>query len=207
MVKHKQLLATVLVVSLGLAASGGAAAQGMQQDNQGSGAGMMGGQGGNMMGGQGGYMMGGQGGMMGQQGMMHGQGQGQGQGHGMMGGQGHGMMGGGMMGPGMMGQQGMMSGMLNEQQQREMREMRQEYRSAHFQRMGEMMNLRDDMMELMQGERPDPEEVQALHGEMATLRGEMLADQVRMRNQMQDLLTDEQREQLRQRAPSGTSTP
>ncbi|MDI5889571.1 Spy/CpxP family protein refolding chaperone [Halomonas rhizosphaerae] len=216
MVKYKQFLAVVLAASMGIVASGTAAAQGMQQGAHGTGGTMMGGQGGMgpgmMMGGQGGMgpgmMMGGQGGM-GPGMMMGGQG---GMDPGMMmggqGGMGPGMMMGGQggMGPGMMmGGQGGMAGILDEEQLSSLREIRREHRSAHFERMGEMMNLRDDMMLLMQAERPDPEEVQALHGQMATLHGEMMADKVRMRNRMQDLLTDEQREQLKQGASSRKS--
>ncbi|MWJ28123.1 periplasmic heavy metal sensor [Halomonas sp. ZH2S] len=181
MVKCKQLIAITLAAGLGIAASGAASAQGMPQGGQGGmGPGMM-------MGGQGGMgpcmMMGGQGGM-GPGMMMGGQG---GMGPGMM------MGGQGGMGSGMMGN---MAEILDEEQLSSLREMRQEHRSAQFERMGEMMNLRDDMMSLMRAERPDPEEVKALHGQMATLRGEMMADKVRMHNQMQDLLTDEQREQM-----------
>ncbi|XKH61637.1 Spy/CpxP family protein refolding chaperone [Halomonas sediminis] len=194
MVKYKQLIAIALAAGLGIAASGAASAQGMPQGGQGGmGPGMMmGGQGGMgpgmMMGGQGGMgpgmMMGGQGGM-GPGMMMGGQG---GMGPGMM------MGGQGGMGPGMM--MGNMAEILDEEQLSSLREMRQAHRSTQFERMGEMMNLRDDMMSLMRAERPDPEEVKALHGQMATLRGEMMADKVRMHNQMQDLLTDEQREQM-----------
>ncbi|SFU96182.1 Spy/CpxP family protein refolding chaperone [Halomonas korlensis] len=187
MVKHKQFLALALAASMGVAASGAVSAQGMQQ-----GQGMQGGMGHGMMGGgQGGMgsgmMMGGQSGM--NSGMM-------------MGGQG-GMMPCPMM-SGMGGMSGM-AGMLDEEQQNSLREMRQEHRTSHFERMAEMMNLRDDMMLLMQAERPDPEEVKALHGQMATLHGEMMADKVRMHNQMQDLLTDEQREQMKQGASSRKS--
>jgi periplasmic protein CpxP/Spy len=134
-----------------------------------------------------------------------------GQGSGMMGG----MMGGGQggMGPGMMMDGGMMpcplmaEGMgmmqrLDPDQRSEMRELMQEHRPAQFERMGRLMNLRDDLMAEMHAERPDPEEVQALHGRMAELHGEMMAEMVRMRNAMHDLMTDEQREQLRQAAPA-----
>ncbi|MGM0535391.1 MAG: Spy/CpxP family protein refolding chaperone [Pseudomonadota bacterium] len=198
MVKQKPFLAIVLAASMSVAVSGTAAAQGMQHGNQGSGT-MMDGQGGMrpgtmMMGGQGGMgpgmMMGGQGGM-GPGMMMGGQGD---MGPGMM------MGGQGGMGPGMM--MGGMADLLDEEQLNDLREMRKEHRSAHFEDMARMLNLRDDMMLLMQAERPDPEEVQALHGQMATLHGEMMADKVRMRNQVQDLLTDQQREQLKQRASS-----
>jgi len=148
---------------------------------------------GGMMGGGG---QGGMGpGMMG--GMMGGGGQG-GMGPGMMGG----MMGGGMMPCPMMAEgMGMMS-MLEPDQRSQMRELIQEHRPAQFERKGRLMNLRDDLMAEMHGERPDPEQVQALHGRMAELHGEMMAEMVRMRNAMHDLMTDEQREQLRQAAPA-----
>ena len=121
-----------------------------------------------------------------------------GQGSGMMGG----MMGGGMMPCPMMGEgMGMMS-MLDPDQRSQMRELMQEHRPAQFERKGRLMNLRDDLMAEMHGERPDPEQVQELHGRMAELHGEMMAEMVRMRNAMHDLMTDEQREQLQQAAPA-----
>ncbi|MDR5884949.1 hypothetical protein [Vreelandella janggokensis] len=133
-------------------------------------------------------------GAQGQGGMMGGQ---SGMGPGMMmGGQG------GMMPCPMMGGMGPMSGILDDEQMSSMREMRQEHRSTQLERMGEMMNLSDDMMIIMQAERPDPEEVKALHGQMANLHGDMMADKVSMHNQMQDLLTDEQRQQMKGNMPS-----
>ncbi|MDR5904911.1 Spy/CpxP family protein refolding chaperone [Franzmannia qiaohouensis] len=133
------------------------------------------------------------------------------------------MMGGdqGGMGPGMM--QGMMAGgmmpcpmmskgmgmmqMLEPEQRSEMRGLMQEHRPAQFERMGRMMNLRDDLMAEMHGERPDPEAVQVLHGQMAELHGEMMAEMVRMRNAMHDLLTDEQRQQLERSVPESSVDP
>ncbi|MGR4069105.1 Spy/CpxP family protein refolding chaperone [Billgrantia sp. C5P2] len=135
-----------------------------------------------------------------------------GMGPGMMGGgMGPGMMGGGM-GPGMMGGGmmpcPMMSGggkdmlpMLDQEQRSEYRELMKEHRPAQFERMGQLMNLRDDLMAALHVERPDPEEIQALHGQMAELHGEMMAEMVRMRNAMHDLMTEEQREQLQQATP------
>ncbi|MEQ6887255.1 hypothetical protein ABE957_01005 [Halomonas sp. CS7] len=205
MVKYQRVIAIALAAGLSIAASGAASAQGTPQGGQGyMGPGMMqGGQGymgpGMMMGGQGGMgpgmMMGGQGGM-GPGMMMGGQG---GMGPGMM------MGGQGGMGPGMM--MGGMADLLDEEQLGTLREMRQQHRTTHFAHMGEMMNLRDDMALLMRAERPDPEELQALQRQMAELQGEMMADQVRLHNQLQDLLTDEQREQLKQRTPGQQRQP
>ncbi|MGY6566497.1 MAG: Spy/CpxP family protein refolding chaperone [Halomonadaceae bacterium] len=178
---RKLAIATGLALAIGTTASGLTLAQGM-----GPGGGMMGG-------GTGPGMMGG------------------GMGPGMMGGgMGPGMMGGGM-GPGMMGGdmmpcpmmdggKGMMQ-MLEPEQRSELRELMREHRPTQFERMGQLMNLRDDLMAAMHAERPDPEEVQAIHAQMAELHGEMMAEMVRMRNAMHDLLTDEQREQLQQATP------
>ncbi|MGE6605111.1 Spy/CpxP family protein refolding chaperone, partial [Halomonas sp. NPDC076908] len=189
MVIRKQTLALGLALALGAGSAGTALAQGMPDSRPGQGSGMMGGMMGS--GGQGGMGPG----MMG--GMMGGGGQG-GMGPGMMGG----MMGGGMMPCPMMGEgMGMMS-MLDPDQRSQMRELMQEHRPAQFERKGRLMNLRDDLMAEMHGDRPDPDEVQALHGQMAELHGEMMAEMVRMRNAMHDLMTDEQREQLRQAAPA-----
>jgi len=141
----------------------------------------------------GGMMGGGQGGMgPGMMGGMMGGGQG-GMGPGMM----KGMMGGGTMPCPMMGGagMGMMQEMLEPEQRDEIRDLMQEHRPVQFERMGRLMNLRDDLMAEMHGQRPDPEEIKTLHGQLAELHGEMMAEMVRMRNAMHDLLTDEQRQQ------------
>ena len=99
---------------------------------------------------------------------------------------------------------GMMQG-LGPEQRSEMRELMQQHRPAQFERMGQMMDLRMALVEEMHAEAPDPEEVKSLHGQMAELQGEMMSEMVRMRNAMLDLLSDEQREQLRQGASSPNS--
>ena len=177
-----------LALLLGAGAVGLAGAQGMQ--------GMMGGS--MHGGGKGGVMqdcpmMGGD--YRGMQGMMGGAMHGGGQGRtGMHGG----MMQGGAMG--MYGGMGMMRGLdLDEEQQTRLRERRSEHRHQQFSRMAEMMDLRDEMHALMHTERPDPYAVRELHGRMAELHGDMMADRIRLRNEMQDMLTDEQREQMRER--------
>jgi hypothetical protein len=190
------LVAAVAVsgAAIGHGTGGAESAQGgmMGAPQKGQGAGTMQGSG-MMMGGHHGNMMaGGQGGMG--PGMMRG-GQ-SGMGTGMM----KGMMGGGMMPCPMMGGAGMgaMHEMLEPEQRNEMRKLVQEHRPAHFERMGRMMNLRDELMAEMQQSRPDPEEVKKRHASMAELRGEMMAEMVRMRNAMHDLMTEEQREELRE---------
>jgi len=172
--------AIALALMLGAAASGPALAQGMM----GQGYGQMG------------------------PGMM-GPGFGQGYGHmgpGMMGpgfGQGYGHMGPGMMRPGFgqgYGYMGLQQ-LFDEEQRNAARELMQEHRPAQFERMNRIMELREEMFSLMQQERPDPDEVKALHARMADVHGEMMAEQLRLRNQLQDLLTDEQRQRLRDAMP------
>ena len=190
---RKQTLALGLALAMGAGGSGIALAQGMPDTQPGQGGGMMGGGQGGM---GSGMMGGGQGGM----------------GSGMMGGgqggMGPGMMGGGMMPCPMMGEgMGMRQEMLDPDQRSQMRELMQEHRPAQFERKGRLMNLRDDLMAEMHGERPDPEAVQAMHGRMAELHGEMMAEMVRMRNAMHDLMTDEQRQRLQQATPEGGVDP
>jgi len=91
--------------------------------------------------------------------------------------------------------------LFDEEQRNAARELMQEHRPAQFERMNRIMELREEMFSLMQQERPDPDEVKALHARMADVHGEMMAEQLRLRNQLQDLLTDEQRQRLRDAMP------
>ncbi|QPP50736.1 Spy/CpxP family protein refolding chaperone [Halomonas sp. SS10-MC5] len=186
----------------------------------GMGPGMMGGQGFGPGMGMGPGMMGGQGfgpGMGMGPGMMGGQGfgPGMGMGPGMMGGQGFGP---GMgMGPGMMGGQGFgpcqgagpggMWQFLEPDQREDMSALLERHRDAQTERMNQMMELRESAMAQMQETRPDPDAIQELHSRMAQLQGEMMGDRVRLHNAMQDLLTDEQRQQLQQGMPMQRGKP
>lgn len=135
-----------------------------------------------MMGGMG--MMNGQG-MMGGMGMMNGQG--------MMGGMGmmngHGMMGG--MGP-------MMRLDLDDKQRDAIRQMQRDMQKQNWERMGEMMELRHQLQDVMQAENPDPAAAGKIYDKMAKQRKQMFLDRLEARNRMMEKLTDEQREQLRQ---------
>ncbi|MDN3519045.1 Spy/CpxP family protein refolding chaperone [Aquisalimonas lutea] len=120
------------------------------------------------------------------------------------------MHGGGMgpSGPGMRGHMGMMGSLeLNDEQQAQLREFRSEYRQERFARMADMLDLRDEMHALMAQQRPDPEAVRELHGRMADLHSNMMADRVRMRNAIQHMLTDEQRQHMREHRQEGRGMP
>lgn len=113
-----------------------------------------------------------------------------------------GMMDGSQGGMGMMqgGRAGMMPGVdLSAEQRSQISELRSEHREQQLSRMGNMLDLRDEMHMLMAEQRPDPEAVRELYGRMADLQGEMMADRIRLQNGMQDMLTDEQRDQMRGR--------
>jgi periplasmic protein CpxP/Spy len=97
---------------------------------------------------------------------------------------------------------------LTEAQRAEFRALRHAHREAQFERMARMMNEREDMHALMAAEQPDPDEVREQHGRMAEIRGEMLAEQVRFRNSVMDLLTEDQRQQLQmEQSASHSSEP
>jgi Spy/CpxP family protein refolding chaperone len=143
-------------------------------------------------------MQGGGMGMMGPGGMMGHGGMGM-MGGGMMGHGGMGMMGGGMMGGGMMGPGGMgMMGMdLNPEQQTEMRRIQRELRRQNWERMGQLMEAKEDLHELMASESPDPAAVGQAHARIAELKRPLIEARVRAMNEMRGLLTDEQRERMR----------
>ncbi|MFU8814872.1 MAG: Spy/CpxP family protein refolding chaperone [Pseudomonadales bacterium] len=123
------------------------------------------------------------------------------------GGMGRGMPMEGMMGPMGMGLEGSeLEGVeLTPQQRNQARELRQTHRQRHYERMARAMNLRDDLHAQMREEMPDPDTVQRLHARMAEVHGEMLADNVRLRNAIRGILTPEQRQALQQRRPGSTA--
>lgn len=164
-----QTLAIGLTMVVGLSMSGMAVAQGMGASSMPS-----------QMGGNPGMMSGGMSGMSGMSGMDHGS-----------------MMSNMMPYPMMKGGMEMMP-MLDGDQHNQMRELMHEHRPAQFERLGHLMNIRDDLMAEMRNERPDPEQVQSLHAQMAEIHGTMMADMVRMHNALDDLLSDEQRQQLQE---------
>jgi Spy/CpxP family protein refolding chaperone len=145
--------------------------------------------------------------------MMGGYGPGYGMGPGMMGGgygygmgPGMGMMGGGYggmgmmgMGPGMMGGYGGMGMMdLSDEQRTKMNKIMDDERKQHWAIMGKMMEGQNKLRDLYAADKPDPKKVGAVYGEIAKLQQQMIETHVQATNQMQDVLTKEQREQFRQ---------
>lgn len=128
-------------------------------------------------------------------------------GWGMMG-PGAGMMhhGWGMMEPGagmMMGRgMGMMGPLmlrdLSPEQRTQMRTLLREMRRAQLETILETMDAREALLEALMAERPDPKVVRELHDRLSGLYGDMMQSRIETRNRIHDLLTDEQRERLRE---------
>lgn len=147
-----------------------------------------------MMGGYGGYgpgMMGGYGGGYGP-GMM---------GPGMMGGYGPGMMGGGYGGPGMMGAYGPGGfGNLNlsNDQQKKIAQIQENTRKKNWDLMGKLQEEHANLQNLFAEETPDSNKVGAEYDRLAGLRKQILQNNLQAHNQIQSVLTKEQRDQLQQ---------
>lgn len=136
-------------------------------------------------------------GMMGGPGIM-------GQGMGMMYGPGMGM---GMMGTGMGTMGCLILPDLSEEQREELRSIQRETRRQHMEAMLDMMEVRDDMMLEMAAERPDAAKIRELQEAMSAKHADMIEAGIESRNRMNDLLTDEQRGQLRQYQEGGAYGP
>ena len=132
---------------------------------------------------------------------------GYGMGPGMMGGyggygMGPGMMGGYGMGPGMMGGYGGLGPLgalnLSDAQRDRITKILEADRQRHWAVMGKMMDDADKLRELLAEERPDPKKVGALYGQISVLRQQIIVAHVQARNEVQNVLTAKQREQLQQ---------
>ena len=156
-------------------------------------------QGAQMQQGQGGYGPG----MMQGRGMM---GHMMGQGPGAMMDQGPGAMMGQMMGgmQGMPGMGGMMGGMgsgldLNDEQRTELGKLRQQFLPQMGELRGKMQANHEQLREQMHGGTADEAAIAELADQKGALMAEMIKLHAAQRARMQALLTDEQREQMRQR--------
>ncbi len=117
----------------------------------------------------------------------------------------NGFQGMGMMGPGMgmMGPDMHMHGLLDyleltDEQREEVRSIQRKVRREHMEAMLDVMDLREDMWAAFREQRPDPENMRQMHEAMSEKKGDMLVSFIEMRNSIYDLLTDEQRERVRE---------
>ncbi len=149
-------------------------------------------------------------------GTMGGHGHGSGMGHGMMGGRGFGpgMMGPGMMGPGMMGFGTMGPGMpgpsmmmgrmgaiwgldLSDEQAGRLDKIHDELHRKHRGLMSQMWEAQDRLRDAYRADSRDPAAVGKAFAQVSDVQRQMLESHVQAEKQMEEALTQEQREQLR----------
>ncbi len=97
---------------------------------------------------------------------------------------------------GMMVDPGIMS-VLNEEQLGEVRAMQIENRRKYVNDMLDLVEIHEEMTELMSDEQPDPRLARELHDRKAAISGDMLESRIEMRNMIYNMLTEDQRRQLR----------
>lgn len=131
---------------------------------------------------------------------MHGD-RGYGMGGGMMRGDGgygmwmHGMWGG--MGRGMMGGYGMLHGLnLTDEQREKIMHLMDARQKAMWKAVGDMMDARITLRDLYAEDQPDPGKVGAAYAQISRVRQKMVESQVRTHNEIWNLLTKEQRDEL-----------
>jgi Spy/CpxP family protein refolding chaperone len=114
---------------------------------------------------------------------------------------GRGMMGQGMMygqGPGMMNGNGPGSGLnLDESQQKKMTQIQDELRKKHWELMGKMNDENARLRDLYQADKRDPDAIGKQLQRIFDLRRQMMVDSVEAQNRMEEMLTDEQKKQMR----------
>jgi len=134
----------------------------------------------------------------------YGYGPGWGGGPGMMRG---GMMGGwgGGMGPGMMDEEWSMGGYapfealdLSDEQRGQISRIRDEERRKHWNVAGQIMDQQSRLRSVYEADRPDPKQVGEVYADISKLRRQMVETHVAADNEIQRVLTQEQREQLKQ---------
>jgi len=132
-------------------------------------------------------------------------------GHGGDGMMGQGMMGGGMMGQGMMDDDmmGMMGGMmhgsgpigmldLTDDQRAKINKIQDEQRKKNWDAMGKIMDEQSKLRDLYAADKRDPKIIGAVYGTIFNLKRQMIEATIDAQNRMEALLTDQQRQELKQ---------
>ncbi len=119
-------------------------------------------------------------------------------GGGMMGGQGMygmGMMGGGM---GMMGLGPVWMLDLTPDQRAKINAIRDGLRKQHWEIMGKIMDEQEKLRDLYEADKPDPKKIGPVYDAIFSLRKQMILSRIEAMNAIKDVLTKEQRDQLKQ---------
>ena len=132
-------------------------------------------------------------------GMMGGYGSGYGMGPGMMDGYGHGYG----MGHGMMGWGNFRGLDLNKDQKSKITQIRHEMHAKQWAVMGQMMDAQDKLQELYDADKQDAAAIKNQYKAIEDLRLQMIDNSIDAHNQINGILTKEQREKLQERGGRG----
>ncbi len=103
------------------------------------------------------------------------------------------------MGPGMTMGYGVLNELnLSDEQRAKIDKIFDTERKQHWAIMGQMLDEQSKLRDLYNVDEPDPKKVGAVYGQLARQRQQMLETHIQAFNQMQEVLTKEQREQLHQ---------
>lgn len=111
------------------------------------------------------------------------------------------------MGPGMTGAPGMMGGMgigpiwmldLSDEQRTKIHTIQHELHKAHWNIMGNIMDEQSELHQLFAGEERDAKAIGAVYGKIFDYKQQMIEGKIEAMNRMQAVLTEEQREHLKQ---------
>jgi len=102
------------------------------------------------------------------------------------------------MGPGMMGWGNYRELNLSAEQKVKITRIRQEMRTKQWAVMGEMMDAQDNMQDLYDVDKQDADAINKQYKEIEDLRRQMVNNSVEAHNQINSILTKEQREKARE---------
>lgn len=87
---------------------------------------------------------------------------------------------------------------LTEEQQKQVKQITRDLRKKHWAMMEQRMTLAEQLDDAYSAsEKPDPAKISELYGKYFEIRKQMIQDSLEARNKIYDLLTAEQREQLK----------
>jgi Spy/CpxP family protein refolding chaperone len=94
---------------------------------------------------------------------------------------------------------------LSDEQRGKITKIQDDHRKKDWDVMGKIMDEQAKLRDLLNTDKPDPKKAGAVYGAIAKLRQQMVETQIDIQNRIYDVLSPEQRDQLRQwrRNPPG----
>ncbi len=88
---------------------------------------------------------------------------------------------------------------LSDEQKEQLRDIQHKLRKKHWELMGQMIDEQAALQKAHAGDRPDPATVGAVYGRMFDLKRQMIEARLAAKNSSKDVLTEEQRAQMKKR--------